>query len=633
MAHMIPDRVADGASKGERQLFAILQKAPDNYVVYHENNSTGKYPDFIVIAPDLGLMVIEVKGWRLKEILAGDLQEVKVKQFGSEKNKTHPLRQARQYMIKLMKRCEQHPDVESLLQTEGRWKNHFIFPFGHFAILSWITTEQLKSHPNGDFTAIFPPNKVVPKERFTSWLDESFTTEDIVETLSSFFDPKWNFEPLTEEQIDKLRGIIHPEIVIPSKPATLAQQLASKSNKSISIKQLDLKQEENARNIGRGHRIIYGVAGSGKTIILIARAKFVSSKYPESKILLLCYNVVLSAYLKKVLEGYQNVSVKHFDEWSKENGKVRKVNKIDGYWESESDEELGARLQLALENGAKDCRKYDTVMVDEAQDFHSLWFSCILEAMKDPCDGDLIIVGDGSQGLYPRGKVSWKQIGINAQGRTIHKRFDLDKNYRNSREIIEVAAIFANSTLDEDEDCIKSPIVNPNKTIRETGIKPVYLQAKSREEECFRVIEIVKDLLAGKWFEQSIEKIAPENIGILYPYAGKYGKPILKDFLENLNLVVPTVWLSETQDSRNKVCESGVKVQTIHSAKGIQYRAVIILWTGLLPTNFQNSDEEQDRRLLYVALTRAEDFLLISNHKNSKFVNQILESNKVMITS
>jgi superfamily I DNA and RNA helicase len=35
---------------------------------------------------------------------------------------------------------------------------------------------------------------------------------------------------------------------------------------------LDRRQENNARKIGEGHRIIYGVAGSGKTVLLIARA-------------------------------------------------------------------------------------------------------------------------------------------------------------------------------------------------------------------------------------------------------------------------------------------------------------------------------------------------------------------------
>ena len=54
--------------------------------------------------------------------------------------------------------------------------------------------------------------------------------------------------------------------------------------------------------------------------------------------------------------------------------------------------------------------------------------------------------------------------------------------------------------------------------------------------------------------------------------------------------------------ARARVTESGVKLQTIHSAKGLQYRAVILLWADLL---------NAERRLLYVGLTRAEDLLAV----------------------
>ena len=633
MAHMIPDRLPYNVSRGEQKMFSILQKLPDNYIVYHENNSTGAYPDFIIIAPDLGLMVIEVKGWYPKRVLGGDSNEIYVKQKdGKEQFQKHPVRQARDYMYKLMDFCQGHADVEDLLHSEGKYQNRFIFPFGYFAVLSNITSEQLINHPSGDLTKIFPSDKVVPRDVFLSWEDESVTTEKLVEILRSFFNPVWDFEPLTEEQVDKLRGILHPETAIPLKPAAIAQKSILKTRQS-SIKQLDLKQEENARNIGRGHRLIYGVAGSGKTIILIAKAKIVSSQYPDAQILLLCYNVVLAAYLRKVLHECPNVNVKHFDEWSKDNGISRKFDKSSGTWESESDAELGDRLLKAFENGAPDSERYDVVMVDEAQDFHSSWFSCILEAMKDPYDGDLIIVGDGSQGLYPHGKVSWKKIGINAQGRTIYRKFDLDKNYRNSREIMELAALFADSSPDDHENGIGSPLVEPHKCSRSTRIKPVCLRAENRQAECNHVVEIVKNILDKKWFDRSIEPIAPEDIGILYPFAGRYNKPILKNFIDNLKDIAPTVWLNQSSDSRTQVCDPGIKVQTIHSAKGLQYKAVIILWSDLLPTRFADSDEETDRRLLYVGLTRAEDFLLISSSGHSKFIDQIAKSHKVTFAS
>lgn len=48
----------------------------------------------------------------------------------------------------------------------------------------------------------------------------------------------------------------------------------------IDLKVLDLRQENNARKIGEGHRIVYGVAGSGKTVLLIAKARLLSAQNP-----------------------------------------------------------------------------------------------------------------------------------------------------------------------------------------------------------------------------------------------------------------------------------------------------------------------------------------------------------------
>jgi hypothetical protein len=50
------------------------------------------------------------------------------------------------------------------------------------------------------------------------------------------------------------------------------------------------------------------VAGSGKTVLLISRAKMLSQQTPEAEILVLCYNVSLAAYLRCALATCGNVS-------------------------------------------------------------------------------------------------------------------------------------------------------------------------------------------------------------------------------------------------------------------------------------------------------------------------------------
>ena len=187
-----------------------------------------------------------------------------------------------------------------------------------------------------------------------------------------------------------------------------------------------------------------------------------------------------------------------------------------------------------------------------------------------------------------------------------------------------MAAVFANpATEEEDINVIGSPVVDPQKCIRKTGFSPVLLKSRNRQEECDRVEQIVKNLLSESWFDKPVGDIVAEDIGILYPLAFKKDKPILQGLIKNLNEIAPTVWLNESSDSRTKVCNSGIKVQTIHSAKGLQYKVVIILWADLLPTKFADSTEAGDRKLLYVGLTRAEDLLAISCSRDSKFITQI----------
>lgn len=157
MAELIPDRLPSRASKGEERLFSILKNLPDDYIVYYEPIIENRYPDFVLIGPDLGLMIIEVKGWYPNDIKAADPNDVLVVESRRETPRKHPLRQARDYMFGLMDYCKKHRDLHLLLNPGGEHQNRFFFPFGNIAVLSNITSEQLCGHSLGDLSSIFPP--------------------------------------------------------------------------------------------------------------------------------------------------------------------------------------------------------------------------------------------------------------------------------------------------------------------------------------------------------------------------------------------------------------------------------------------------------------------------------------------
>ncbi len=102
MAEMIPDRLPSGASAGEKKVFALLQQLPDDVIVYYEPVVADRYPDFIVIIPSIGLLVIEVKGWYPNAIERADNAEVVISARGQREVCKHPVRQARDYKFQLM---------------------------------------------------------------------------------------------------------------------------------------------------------------------------------------------------------------------------------------------------------------------------------------------------------------------------------------------------------------------------------------------------------------------------------------------------------------------------------------------------------------------------------------------------
>ena len=118
-------------------------------------------------------------------------------------------------------------------------------------------------------------------------------------------------------------------------------------------------------------------------------------------------------------------------------------------------------------------------------------------------------------------------------------------------------------------------------------------------------------------------------------FEDKYGLISLPDFLYEVSLISDN---TEISDSSNRV-----SLMTVHSVKGLEFDNVFItgLEEGLFPhmnSMNSNSEVEEERRLCYVAITRARKKLYISNARSrilygneqinpvSRFINEIDES-------
>ena len=96
----------------------------------------------------------------------------------------------------------------------------------------------------------------------------------------------------------------------------------------------------------------------------------------------------------------------------------------------------------------------------------------------------------------------------------------------------------------------------------------------------------------------------------LLPMANRYQK--LRSFLDDLALEPPSSLADMNPDQRGEC----LTLSTVHSAKGLEWSVVFILWAseGYFPSARASQSEnglEEERRLMYVAATRAKDHLIL----------------------
>ena len=87
--------------------------------------------------------------------------------------------------------------------------------------------------------------------------------------------------------------------------------------------------------------------------------------------------------------------------------------------------------------------------------------------------------------------------------------------------------------------------------------------------------------------------------------------PIFADFLNHVQAVKKQIKSVKEISAKS---DNLVQLMTIHTAKGKEWKVVFLIGCtdGVLPSSLENTDVEEEKRLLYVAVTRAKERLYIS---------------------
>ena len=257
--------------------------------------------------------------------------------------------------------------------------------------------------------------------------------------------------------------------------------------------------------------------------------------------------------------------------------------------------------------------KYDAILVDEGHDFEPDWFRCATGLLRGGAGGDLLIAADGAQGLYGRDRgFTWKSVGVNAVGRARR----LSRCYRNTKEVLEFAWQVAQGPAATDEGASETHLrVLPTKAARH-GPPPAYRACATIAEEHAAVAEVVRRF--------KLHGLAAEEIAVLYPRNERGRADALCRELRRAHEVC---WVSNEADPGGCVRSlgrPGVRLTTIHAAKGLEFPAVVVTGVDLLPSPIE-PDERCDGNLLYVGLSRAMDHLVVTWAGRSAFTERVQE--------
>ncbi len=613
MAEIIPplnQQTLSRMTAGERRLAHRLRELlEDDYLVWYDIpiGSQRRYPDFIVLHPARGLLFLEVKDWKLDTIRNINKTEVTLLTDRGLVTTANPLEQARGYTYQVVNRLQRDP---ALCHQEGPHRGRLAFPWGWGVAFTNITRKQMEDAiPEEGRESVLPDHLVLYKDEMTSGAE----AEAFQERLWGMFNIQFSTQ-LTLPQIDRIRWHLFPEIRIEEGVSgdLFEQEEATEEEEETPlpdiVKIMDIQQEQLARSLGSGHRVIHGVAGSGKTLILGYRALYLAQAVAKP-ILVLCFNISLAARLRAFIHSRgigSKVQVFHFHDWCAEQLRTYHVETI------ESEQPLWERrvesVIRAVEQGRIPRAQYGALLIDEGHDFQPEWLRLVTQ-MIDPETDSLLLLYDDAQSIYGKKKglgFSLSSVGIQAKGRTTILRL----NYRNTREILRYAYDFVRHYLDprqKGEDEV--PVVEPE-AAGFAGPQPLFRRCSGVDEEIDFALACIK-----RWRSLGIPL---REIAVLYP-GGDYGRR-MKQLLDRAR--IPCLWLAAKKYKQQFDPEAErINIMTIYSSKGLEFQRVILL--GVSELGVEEERLAEDACLLYVGMTRAREGLVLTSSKENGFAKQL----------
>ncbi len=329
--------------------------------------------DIVVLMPGVGIVVVEVKGGSVSV----DAQGRWWSGGGARRSRVRPVEQCRDGKYAL----------RAFVEADPRWKNRRSrVRFGHAVVVPFTDVAD-------DFATPDCPRWMISGradlEGLAGRIRDVAALQENDQRLPSHEDVELIVEILTG------RNFPVPDVAADAdEREAVADRLTQEQATLLSVTRLIKRME------------IRGGAGSGKTILALTQAKDLTCGQGDrraQRVALVCYSIGLSQYFRRALAGvprkHRPAFVGSFEDLANEWGIDTATHDRNdaSFWERD----LAARM-TEIAAGLPDGKKFDAVIVDEAQDFADHWWYPLMKALRDEDDGGLYVYSDENQRIFAR---------------------------------------------------------------------------------------------------------------------------------------------------------------------------------------------------------------------------------------
>ena len=602
-------------TSGESRVFDYLnENLHEDWEIYIQPHMNGLRPDFVLLHENAGIVVVEVKDWNLdamqyevEETCDGNAPVLFASRNGHRftYNRHNPFNQANLYRDEILNlycpSFDQNPNdavrvVSSLVIFTEATRGQVIELF-----------KPILRHYN-------VPEVYNEYERRDRCI---FAGSDDLEQLNIL-----NFHPFF--------GILNRPGMGPSIAKDLRHWLVEPDVSAMQRRPLPLDKRQRELVLSRNqelHRKVKGPAGSGKSLLLAARAAQLCMEGKD--VLIMTFNITLLNYLEDLavrwpepgrapvrqylqklnfhswckrisLEAGADMSYREF--WKKhfeaeEAQKLKRQN--NGPDDSQRldrllDEQMAIFMNSIIARHGDKMERYDAILVDEGQDFNPTWWNCLRKLLIP--GGEMLLVADETQDIYERSNL-WTEASMKGCG--LSKSWvRLENSYRVPSQLVPLLKDFAERFIPE------KSVDLPNGQLE---LLPCSLRWRQTigngiVDACLE--EIIQ--MAGI----KLPQIVPFSDVIVAVSSKALGIALIRRLTSSQINVTHTFDMKSDPDNgkqpdgrqerRKKLHfykgDARVKITTIHSLKGLESRSLILC--------LDRGNPSLSGKLLYTGMTR-----------------------------